>query len=331
MLHRRSQAWWTLPPRKCHCEACGAAAGVRQCGGFGLRRCFVILVPRTVISSCRPTRRLSSDRSKTQIRKQYLFHRDFSFTGSRPERGAARRGEAKANHPTFLYWLSSMLMEYNVGMPTAVTPKGRPRDPTVDRRVLTSDDRPSPRAGRGGHHGQCRGPPSRRRTGLDLPALSEPGSPHSAAIRAAIGHEPNPGQRRPRAGHPPHRRASARHLFVAAAPAAAAPADRGPAPAEELPDGPHLRHPRPNRSLLADEYRELAAAAGFRTDVDPEAVFDLIVGPILNRLLVTGAAPSQTMSMRWWTCSSMDSGLGDLRISTPSVSRWSAYWRSIGS
>ncbi len=48
----------------------------------------------------------------------------------------------------------------------------------------------------------------------------------------------------------------------------------------------------PNRRLLADEYRELAASAGFRTDVDPESVFDLIVGPILNHLLVTGRAPS---------------------------------------
>ena len=48
----------------------------------------------------------------------------------------------------------------------------------------------------------------------------------------------------------------------------------------------------PNRALLADEYRELASSAGFRTDVDPDSVFDLIVGPILNHLLVTGSAPS---------------------------------------
>lgn len=48
----------------------------------------------------------------------------------------------------------------------------------------------------------------------------------------------------------------------------------------------------PNRRLLADEYRELASGAGFRTDINPDLVVDLIVGPVLNHLLVTGATPS---------------------------------------
>ena len=60
----------------------------------------------------------------------------------------------------------------------------------------------------------------------------------------------------------------------------------------------------PNRRLLADEYRELASSAGFRTDVDPDSVFDLVVGPILNHLLVTGRRHRPTRSMRWSTWSS---------------------------
>ncbi len=48
----------------------------------------------------------------------------------------------------------------------------------------------------------------------------------------------------------------------------------------------------PNRVVLVDEYRNLAAGAGFRTDLDPEVVPDLIIGPMLNHLLVTGTAPS---------------------------------------
>ena len=49
----------------------------------------------------------------------------------------------------------------------------------------------------------------------------------------------------------------------------------------------------PSRELLVEEYRELAGAAGLRTDLDPNLVADMLVGGLLNRLLVTGAGPSR--------------------------------------
>ena len=48
----------------------------------------------------------------------------------------------------------------------------------------------------------------------------------------------------------------------------------------------------PNRQRLAAIYRETADARGFRSDIDPTVVFDLIVGSILNHLLATGDTPS---------------------------------------
>ena len=48
----------------------------------------------------------------------------------------------------------------------------------------------------------------------------------------------------------------------------------------------------PNRMLLVEQYRALAEEAGLRTDVDPELVADVIIGALMNRLLVTGRAPS---------------------------------------
>lgn len=49
----------------------------------------------------------------------------------------------------------------------------------------------------------------------------------------------------------------------------------------------------PNRQLFVDEYRALAGKAGLRSDVDADLVVGLLIGGLLNRLLVTGAAPSQ--------------------------------------
>jgi len=49
----------------------------------------------------------------------------------------------------------------------------------------------------------------------------------------------------------------------------------------------------PNRQRLADELRDTAETAGFRTDVDPTLPFDLIVGATLNHLLATGTTPSE--------------------------------------
>jgi AcrR family transcriptional regulator len=45
----------------------------------------------------------------------------------------------------------------------------------------------------------------------------------------------------------------------------------------------------PNRALLVDEYRALAARAGMRSDLDADLVVDLLIGGLINRLLVTGA------------------------------------------
>lgn len=48
----------------------------------------------------------------------------------------------------------------------------------------------------------------------------------------------------------------------------------------------------PNRRRFAVEYRRLASEQGWRTDIDGETVFDLIVGAPLAELLATGSVPS---------------------------------------
>jgi AcrR family transcriptional regulator len=48
----------------------------------------------------------------------------------------------------------------------------------------------------------------------------------------------------------------------------------------------------PNRPLLVEEYRQLAAATGLRTDVNAELVVNLMIGGLLNHLLVTGRPPT---------------------------------------
>ena len=48
----------------------------------------------------------------------------------------------------------------------------------------------------------------------------------------------------------------------------------------------------PNRSLLVDEYRSLAGAAGFRDDLYANLVVDMLIGGLLTRLLVTGSPPT---------------------------------------
>jgi len=49
----------------------------------------------------------------------------------------------------------------------------------------------------------------------------------------------------------------------------------------------------PARELLVEEYRELAGPSGLRTDLDADLVVDLLIGGLLNRLLVTGTAPTR--------------------------------------
>lgn len=52
----------------------------------------------------------------------------------------------------------------------------------------------------------------------------------------------------------------------------------------------------PGRRTLAEEYRDLAPSAGFRTDVDPYVPVDLLVGAHVNHLLATGQGPSAAFS-----------------------------------
>jgi AcrR family transcriptional regulator len=52
----------------------------------------------------------------------------------------------------------------------------------------------------------------------------------------------------------------------------------------------------PNRGPIAEEYGRLAAAAGLRTDVDPDMPLNLVVGTLLMSLLVTGAPPTVAMA-----------------------------------
>lgn len=49
----------------------------------------------------------------------------------------------------------------------------------------------------------------------------------------------------------------------------------------------------PNHAGVAREYRETAAAAGLRTDIDPALVSDIVQGTMLARLLSTGLPPDQ--------------------------------------
>jgi AcrR family transcriptional regulator len=54
----------------------------------------------------------------------------------------------------------------------------------------------------------------------------------------------------------------------------------------------------PNRRLVAEAYGKLAAAAGFRTDIDSEIVVDLVIGGLLSHLLAKGSAPSPAVVQR---------------------------------
>jgi AcrR family transcriptional regulator len=49
----------------------------------------------------------------------------------------------------------------------------------------------------------------------------------------------------------------------------------------------------PGRLGMADEYRNLAAEQGFRTDIDGEVATDIILGALLFELLATGKPPTR--------------------------------------
>jgi AcrR family transcriptional regulator len=61
---------------------------------------------------------------------------------------------------------------------------------------------------------------------------------------------------------------------------------RGPSVASEVID-----RVAPNHGGIAAEYAALAGGAGFRTDIDPALVGDILLGSLLMRLLSTGAPP----------------------------------------
>ncbi|HLO36334.1 MAG TPA: TetR-like C-terminal domain-containing protein [Candidatus Deferrimicrobium sp.] len=65
---------------------------------------------------------------------------------------------------------------------------------------------------------------------------------------------------------------------------------RGPAAARSV-----VERVAPNHAGIADEYRELGAATGLRTDIDPTIVGDILLGSMLMRLLSSGLPPDQTM------------------------------------
>jgi AcrR family transcriptional regulator len=52
----------------------------------------------------------------------------------------------------------------------------------------------------------------------------------------------------------------------------------------------------PNRRLVGEEYARLAADQGFRTDVDPIGIVDLLIGPLFMRLIATGNPPSKAFT-----------------------------------
>jgi len=52
----------------------------------------------------------------------------------------------------------------------------------------------------------------------------------------------------------------------------------------------------PGRRAIAQEYAELAAEVGMRTDLDPELVVDLIIGGLISHLLATGRPPTKAFA-----------------------------------
>jgi AcrR family transcriptional regulator len=63
---------------------------------------------------------------------------------------------------------------------------------------------------------------------------------------------------------------------------------RGPAAARA-----QIERVAPNHGHVAREYGALAATAGFRTDIDPALVGDIVMGAMLFRLLSTGRPPDR--------------------------------------
>ncbi len=177
-------------------------------------------------------------------------------------------------------------------MPTAVAARGRPRDPTVDKRVLRATVAILRERGVAGTTVNA----VARRAGVARASiyLRYPSRDRliTAAIRAAIGREPilasGDLERDIRRTAEQARAIFSSRQLQRLLP----PLIEGLLQPRNSPTALSYDILAPNRRVLVNEYRELASATGFRTDVDPETVFDQIVGPILNRLLVTGTAPA---------------------------------------
>ena len=54
----------------------------------------------------------------------------------------------------------------------------------------------------------------------------------------------------------------------------------------------------PTRRALIDDYARRAAEQGYRTDVDPAAAIDALLGAMLMRLLTTGKPPTSDRLLR---------------------------------
>jgi hypothetical protein len=54
----------------------------------------------------------------------------------------------------------------------------------------------------------------------------------------------------------------------------------------------------PNRLVVAEAYKKVAAIAGFRADIDAEIVVDLLIGGLLSHLLAKGSVPSAAVTER---------------------------------
>jgi AcrR family transcriptional regulator len=170
--------------------------------------------------------------------------------------------------------------------------RGRPRDPDLEARVLTSALQLIAELGLEAatmdaiaeRSGVARATLFRRWTNRD--ALIE------AAIRHAIGRQPIGAtgdlELDIRRAAEQARAIVSERLFQVVFPEIARELLRG----GSVDSGVTYHGLFPGRRTFADEYGDLAEAAGFRTDIDPYLAVDLLAGAHINRLLATGQGPS---------------------------------------
>jgi AcrR family transcriptional regulator len=168
--------------------------------------------------------------------------------------------------------------------------RGRPRRPTADEAVLRATIESLADAGLDGTTIRAiseRSGVARASIYLRWPSRD---AVIAAALRSAIGREPFPltGDiaRDLRAGMAQVRDILAEPMFVAVLPALI----RAVLPGAAGPEGASISYDSlfPGRLRFANEYRDLAAEQGFRTDVDASTVVDLTIGSPWSYLLATG-------------------------------------------